>query len=103
MSRRCSHRGCRTSNSGPPSTPMRIDPREGSVAGELLSRELPETIARVLVRAERLVVGVLRIGRDLFRDRSHLAVQRGVMFRVAQQGLHPVLVGVLGGELLLEQ
>ena len=43
--------------------------------GQLLAGEPPEPLARVLVRPERLVVRVLRVGGDLLGDGPHLAVR----------------------------
>jgi hypothetical protein len=74
-----------------------------SVAGELLPGELPEAVTGVFVRAERLVVCVLRVGRDLFGNGPHLAVEGGMVLRITEQRVHPVLVGVFGGELLFEE
>jgi hypothetical protein len=65
--------------------------------------ELPEAVPGVLVRAERLVVCVLRVGGDLFCDGPHLAVEGILELRVSEQRLNPVVVGIFGGELLLEE
>src|SRR6266446_1575791 len=46
------------------------------VAGKLLARELAEAVARGVVRAQRLVVGVLGVRGDLLGDRAHLTAQR---------------------------
>ena len=45
-------------------------------SAELLLRELAEALARLVVRAHRLVAGIPRIGGDLFCDRSHLGGDR---------------------------
>ena len=47
-----------------------------------VARERAEALAGGVVRAERLVVGVLRVGRDLLGHRSHLAGERVVVGRV---------------------
>src|SRR5438045_3259234 len=73
------------------------------VAGELLASELTEAVTSVGVGPERFVVRVLRIGCDLLRHRTNLAVQRLVVLRVTQQRLDPVVVRILGRPLLLEQ
>ena len=56
-----------------------------------------------LVGAERLVVRVLRIRRDLLRYGAYLTVKGLVVLGVAQQRLDPVLVRVVGRALLLEE
>ncbi len=50
---------------------------------ELLLRELAEALARLVVRAHRLVAGISRISRNLFCDRAHLGGDRGGVLGVA--------------------
>src|SRR5262249_62201841 len=73
------------------------------LACKLLARELAEALSGSVVRAERLVVRVLRVGRDLFCDGAHFPMQRLVVPRIAEQRLDPRLVRVLRGALLLEE
>src|SRR5436190_12814256 len=73
------------------------------LACKLLARELPEALARSVVRTERLVGCVLRVGGDLLRDGAYLAVQRVVMLWIAEQGFDPRLVRVVGRALLFEE
>ena len=47
-----------------------------ALSAELLAGELAEPLARAVVRAERLVLGVGRVGGDLGRDRPHLLRDR---------------------------
>ena len=69
----------------------------------MLPREGAESVAGALVRRDRLVVRVLRIGGDLLRDRSHLLFDRGAVPRVAQQGIDPTLRPVPAGDVVVEQ
>src|SRR5437588_6303817 len=73
------------------------------LAGELPAGELTEALTSLVVGPERLVVRVLRIGRDLLRDGENLTVQRFVVLWVAQQRVDPVVVSILGRPLLVEQ
>jgi hypothetical protein len=50
----------------------------------VLPGEGTEAVARAFVRCDRLVVGVLRIGGDLFRDRPYLALDRGAVGGIAE-------------------
>src|SRR5438132_896418 len=61
------------------------------LGAQMLLRELAEAVARAFVRAERILVGVLRVGRDLLGDRTYLACQLVVVGRVAQELLDPRL------------
>ena len=69
----------------------------------MLPRESAEAVARAFVRRDGLVVGVLRVGSDLFRDRPYLALDRGAVGGVAEQRVHPALRTVPGGDVVLEQ
>ena len=69
----------------------------------MLPGEGAETVARAFVRRDGLVVGVLRIGGDLFRDRPYLALDRGAVGGVAEQRVDPALRTVPGGDVVLEQ
>src|SRR5581483_4898137 len=70
---------------------------------EPLARELPEPLARGVVRAERLLVGVLRVGRDLLRDGADLRSERLGMLRVAEKRLDPALRAVVRGHVVCEE
>ena len=69
----------------------------------MLPREGAEAVARAVVRSDGLVVGVLRIGRDLFRNVAHLALDRGAVDGILEQRLDPALGAVPGGNVVLEQ
>ena len=69
----------------------------------MLPGEGAEAVPRAFVRRDGLVVGVLRIGGDLLRDRPHLALDRGAVGGVAEQRLDPALRAVPGGDVVLEQ
>ena len=69
----------------------------------MLSGEGAEAVARAFVRRYGLVVGVLRIGGDLVRDRPYLALDRGAVGGVAEQRVDPALRAVPGGDVVLEQ
>src|SRR5918996_1512150 len=74
-----------------------------AVAGKPLAGEGAEALARVFVGAEPLLVGVLRVGGDLFRDGTHFAVERVVVLRVTQKRLDPRLVCFANRQILFEQ
>ena len=69
----------------------------------MLPREGAEAVARALVRRDRLVVGVLRVGGDLLRDRPYLALDRGAVRGVAEQSVDPALRAVPVGDVVVEQ
>ena len=69
----------------------------------MLPREGAEAVARVVVRREGLVVGVLRVGGDLLRDRPHLALDRGAVGRLAEQRVDPALRAVPVGQVVVEE
>jgi hypothetical protein len=69
----------------------------------VLPREGAEAVARALVRREWLLVGVLGIGGDLLGDRPHLALDRGMVGRVAEQRVDPGLGAVPIGDVVVEQ
>src|SRR3954470_3242302 len=71
-------------------------PGKALLACKLLASELLETLAGVLVRAERLIVRVLRIGRDLLGDGADLSLQRLVVLGSPKQRFDPGLVGAVG-------
>src|SRR5579884_3457307 len=70
---------------------------------QALAREGEEALAGGVVRPERLVVRVLRVVRDLLGDRPHLAGQRLVVGRVAEERLDPALRAVVVGEVVVEE
>src|SRR5439155_17078038 len=72
-------------------------------APEFLLRELPEPLARFVVRAERLVVRVLRIGGDLLCEGAHLSHERVVVRRVLQQRVDPRLTAVVRRQIVVEE
>ena len=69
----------------------------------MLARERAEAVARALVRRERLVVGVLRVGGDLVRNGAHLALDRGAVGGLAEQRLDPALGAVPVGDVVVEE
>jgi trehalose 6-phosphate phosphatase len=69
----------------------------------VLPRESAEAVTGALVRSDGLVVGVLRIGGDLLRDRPHLTLDRGAVGGLAQQRVHPALRAVPGREVVVEE
>ena len=69
----------------------------------MVPREGAEAVARSVVRRERPVVGVLRIGGDLLRHRPHLALDRRAVGGLAQQRVDPALRAVPGGEVAIEE
>src|SRR5207249_3921867 len=73
------------------------------LTAEPLARECPEAVACGVIRPERLVVRVFRVGRDLLGDRTHLAGQRGVMLRSPEQRLNPAFGAVVLRHVVVEQ
>src|ERR1700749_10880 len=69
----------------------------------MLSREGAEAVARAVVRREGLVVGGLRIGGDLLRDRADFALDRRTVGRLAEQGVDPALRAVPVGQVVVEE
>ena len=61
------------------------------LAAELLARELAEAGAGLVVGADRLLVGVLRVGGDLLGDRANLGDDPLVVLRVVQELVDPRL------------
>src|ERR1700751_1735959 len=69
----------------------------------MLPREGAEAVAYAVVRRERLVVGVRRVGRDLLGHRSHLALDRRTVGRLTQQRVDPALGAVPRGDIVVEE
>src|SRR5579863_6756566 len=69
----------------------------------MLARKGEEPVAGALVRRDRLVVCVLRVGGDLLRDRSHLLLDRRAVLRIAQESVDPALRAVPAGDVVLEE
>jgi trehalose 6-phosphate phosphatase len=69
----------------------------------VLARERAEPVAGPLVRRNRLVVRVLRIGGDLLRDGPHLLLDRGTVLRLAQERDDPALRPVPTGNVVVEE
>src|SRR4051794_26468917 len=83
--------------------PPRVGRRRQSGLAELLARELAEALTGELVRPERLVVGVARVGRDLLGHRPHLLTDARVVRRVAEQRLNPRLRPVVLREVVVDE
>ena len=69
----------------------------------MFPRERAEAVAHALVRSERLVVGVPRVGGDLLRHRTHFALDRRTVGGLAQQRVDPALGSVPGGNVVVEE
>ena len=81
-------------------------PRRGSRSSRSvaeLAGELAEAGAGVLVRPERLVVAVTRIGRDLLGDGPNLGGDDAPVGRVAEQQLDPRVGAVVGRHIVLDE
>src|SRR5581483_5377634 len=70
---------------------------------ELLAGEGAEALACGVVRSERLVVRVGRVGRDLLGDLPHLGGEHVVVARILEQRLDPALRAVVGGDVVVEE
>src|SRR5436190_24001826 len=73
------------------------------VGGEPALGELEEALSRLVVRAERRVARVGRVGGDLLRDGAHLPHDLLVVARVLQQLLGPGLLSAVRLEVILDQ
>jgi len=69
----------------------------------VLAGERPEALTGGLVRAERALVCVLRVGGDLLGHGKHLAAERGVMGGVTEKSFDPALGAVVGGNVVVEE
>ena len=69
----------------------------------MLPRESAEAVAGAVVRCERLVVGVPRIGGDLLRNRPHLLLDRGAVHGITEQRVDPALGTVPVGNVVVEE
>src|ERR671925_398787 len=96
----------------PPGTTTRIANARASapavsapelVPTEPVASERAEALSRGLVRPERLVLVVARVGGDLLADRPHLLRERLAVRLVAEQCFHPGLAAVVGRDLVLEE
>ncbi len=67
------------------------------------AREGAEPVAGALVRRDRLVVRVLRVGGDLLRDRPHFLFDRFAVLGIAEQGVDPALRAVPPGDVVVEE
>src|SRR5581483_3301530 len=73
------------------------------LSAETLFGEGAEALAGGVVGAERLLVGVFRVGRDLLGHLPHLCRQGLVMLRVLEQCVDPALRAVVGGHVVVEE
>jgi hypothetical protein len=69
----------------------------------VLPREGAEAVTGALVRGERLVVGIVRIGGDLLRDEPNFMLDRGTVGGIAEQRFDPTLGTVPAGNVVVEQ
>src|SRR5438445_8342251 len=90
-------RGPESIENGAPSPIM------AGLSSELLAGELAEASSGCIVRAEGLVLRVLRIGGDFLRDLPHLFRERVVMRRVLEERLDPALRPVVARHIVVEQ
>src|SRR5205085_3581386 len=77
--------------------------RAGRLLLQTLAGEGEEALAGLVVRPERLVVGVLRVGCDLLGDRADLAGQRRVVLGALEQGVDPALRTVVVRYIVVEE
>src|SRR5207248_6525497 len=82
--------------------PPRLTEKLGGL-GEPVAREGPEALPGLVVRPERLVAGVLRIGGDLLGHRPDLPGEGGVMLGVPQERLDPALRAVVRRKIVVEE
>lgn len=69
----------------------------------MLACKSAEPVAGALVRRDRFLVRVPRVGGDLLRNRPHLLLDRGAMLWIAQERIDPALGAVPAGDVVLEE